>query len=61
MLKLIILMHKVESNYNSPRGTSNENACTGSGGAQEKERRGETQFTAKIGGETILGPHYFVL
>jgi hypothetical protein len=34
---------------------------TSSGGAQEKERQGETQFTTKIGGKTSLGPHYFVL
>jgi hypothetical protein len=31
------------------------------GGAQEKGRRDETQLTTKIGGETSLGPSYFVL
>jgi hypothetical protein len=54
-------MPKVGSNYNSYTGRSNENICTSSGGAQEKETQDETQFTTKIGGKTSLGPHYFVL
>jgi hypothetical protein len=28
---------------------------------RKKERQDETQFTAKIGGKTSLGPSYFVL
>ncbi len=28
---------------------------------RKKERGDETQFTTKIGGETSLGPSYFVL
>jgi hypothetical protein len=28
---------------------------------RKKERGDETQFTAKIGGKTSLGPSYFVL
>jgi hypothetical protein len=31
------------------------------GGARNKERQDETQFTAKIGGKTSLGPSYFAL
>jgi hypothetical protein len=54
-------MHKVGSNYNSCTGRSNENICTSIYIAQEKERQGETQFTAKIGGKTSLGPRYLVL
>jgi hypothetical protein len=62
MLKLAQhLMHKVGSNYNNCTSRSNENICTSSRGAKEKERQGETQFTIKIGGKISLGPHYFVL
>jgi hypothetical protein len=28
---------------------------------RKKERGDETQFTTKVGGETSLGPSYFVL
>jgi hypothetical protein len=35
--------------------------CSSSGGAPEKERQDESQFTTKIAGKTSLGPSYFVL
>ncbi len=50
-----------ESNYSSCTGERSENICSSNGGAQEKGKRDETQFTTKIGGKTSLGPSYFVL
>ncbi len=49
------------SHYNSCTCRSSENICSSSGGPQKKERGDETQFTTKVGGETSLGPSYFVL
>jgi hypothetical protein len=34
--------------------------CSSSGGAQEKERQDETEFTTKIAAKTSLRPSYFV-
>jgi hypothetical protein len=39
---------KFESNYSSCTSRSSENICRSSGGAHEKERQDETQFTTKL-------------
>jgi hypothetical protein len=61
LLNLSMKCTKFESNYSSCTSRSSENICRRSGGAHEKERQDETQFTTKIGGKTCLGPSYFVL
>jgi len=50
-----------ESNYSTCTARSSEDICSTSGGALEKGKSYETQFTTKIGGKTSLGPSYFVL
>jgi hypothetical protein len=61
MLKLSIYCTRFQTNYSSCTGRSSENICRSSGGAQEKEKTDETQFTAKIAGKTTLGVSYFAL
>jgi len=50
MLKLSICHARLESIYGSYTGSSSENICSSSGGAQEKGGQYETESTTKIDG-----------
>jgi hypothetical protein len=51
-------MQKDKSNYSSCTGRSSENICTTSGGAQQKGKPDETQFTTKFAGIQRPSLHY---
>jgi hypothetical protein len=47
MLKIDVYCTRFKTNYSSITGGSSGNKCSNSGGAKEKQRQGETQFTTK--------------